>query len=94
MIFVPALASSAAQPVGDFLQRQIHHRLTLNKSSPQLMSAIAAKFDLAFHALPYPTLREPLRGTGTLPGKEIALLPPTLMRLIKASNLSITFIII
>ncbi|MEP6517062.1 hypothetical protein [Microcoleus vaginatus] len=45
MIFVPALASSAAKPVGDFLDRQMHHRLTLNKSSPQLMSAIAAKFD-------------------------------------------------
>jgi len=55
MIFVPPLAPSAAKPVADFLDRQMHHRLTLNKSSPQLMSAIAAKFDLAFQALPYPS---------------------------------------
>ncbi|MEG4105717.1 hypothetical protein [Microcoleus sp. S13_C5] len=66
MIFVPPLASSAAKPVGDFLDRQMNHRLRLNKSSPQLMSAIAAKFDLAFQALPYPTLREPLREKGEL----------------------------
>ncbi len=58
------------------------------------MSAIAVKFDLAFQALPYPTLRELLRGTGTIAGKGIALLPRTLMRLIKASNLSRTFRII
>ncbi len=55
MIFVLAMASSAAKPAGDFLDRQMHRRLTLNKSSPQLMSAIAAKFDLAFQALPYPS---------------------------------------
>ncbi|MEG4446380.1 hypothetical protein QUB47_31160 [Microcoleus sp. AT9_B5] len=52
MIFVSALAPSATKPVGDFLDRQIHHRLILNKSSPQLMSAIAANFGLAFQALP------------------------------------------
>ncbi|MEG3834669.1 MULTISPECIES: hypothetical protein [unclassified Microcoleus] len=45
MIFVPAWASSAAKAVGDFVDRQMHHRLTLDKSSPQLRSAIAAKFD-------------------------------------------------
>lgn len=28
------------------------------------MSAIAAKFDLVFQALPYPTLREPPTGNG------------------------------
>ncbi len=65
MIFVPALASSAGKPVGDFLDREMHRRLTFNKSSPQLMSAIAAKFDLAFEPLPYPTLR----GTETLAGR-------------------------
>ncbi|WP_333455927.1 hypothetical protein [Microcoleus sp. Pol10D4] len=45
MIFVVALAPPAAKPAGNFLDRQMHHRLTLNKSSPQLMSAIAANFD-------------------------------------------------
>ncbi|MEG4516193.1 MULTISPECIES: hypothetical protein [unclassified Microcoleus] len=88
MIFVLALASSPVKPVADFLDRQMHHRLTLNKSSPQLlMSAIAAKFCLAFQALPYPT------GNGNPWGK-IALLPRSLMRLIKASNLSRSFRII
>ncbi|MEG4487587.1 hypothetical protein [Microcoleus sp. D2_18a_B4] len=85
MIFVPAVASSAAKAVGDFLDRQMHHRLTLNKSSPQLMSAIAAKFDLAFQTLPYPSPN---------PCGKIALLARTLIRIIKASNLSISFIII
>ncbi|HSF73398.1 MAG TPA: hypothetical protein VLA84_06330 [Microcoleus sp.] len=50
----PGCFRSPAKQVGDFLDRQMHHRLKLNKSSPQLMSAIAAKFDLAFQALPYP----------------------------------------
>ncbi|MEG4217500.1 hypothetical protein QUA27_19010 [Microcoleus sp. Pol14C6] len=91
MIFVPPLAPSAAKPAGDFLDRQMHHRLRLNKSSPKLMSTIAAKFDLAFQALPYATGTP--TGNGNPCGK-IPLLARTLMSLIKASNLSITFRII
>jgi hypothetical protein len=86
MIFFPALASSAAKPVGDFLARQMHHRLTLNKSSPQLMSAITAKFDLALQPIPY--RNGPARAIG------IASLARTWIRLINASNLSRIFRII
>ncbi|MEG4023945.1 MULTISPECIES: hypothetical protein [unclassified Microcoleus] len=42
---VPALPPSAAKQAGDFLDRQMRHSLTLNKSSRELMSAITANFD-------------------------------------------------
>jgi hypothetical protein len=70
----------------DFVDRQKRRSLTLNKSWWELMSAIAAKFDLALQPITY--RNGPARAFG------IASLADTLLRIINATNFSITFRII
>jgi len=74
------------KPAGDFLERQMRHSLTLNKSSRELMSAITVNFDLALQAIPYPSPKARAFG--------IASLARTLIKLNNASNLSRSFRII